>query len=194
MSIKIALVGAADKRAIVYPLLRLANILGHTELISDDHAYRRLLRDHSKIGDIGNVAVRIVEGTTDIESNTENRDPEVTVYAFTDIVPSDSTYVIRCNYTNDSMGDIQEAPETTLPSVAVKVELFGSKDKLSISLAESLEYIYSVEARKEIVQLKNRKLQRQLAFILKDPLGKTQKQITQLLARKDSWKQRRKKG
>ena len=55
-----SIAGKADKRPLTYPFLKILALAGHTLVITDDPAYRRLYRGYEKEGEICNIKITVI--------------------------------------------------------------------------------------------------------------------------------------
>jgi hypothetical protein len=139
------IVGLADKRPIIYPLLYVLNLTGHTLLVTDDGAYRRLLADNGKTGYIGNIHIYMNGRISDEILNRSKIDPcsyENVVYALLDSNSDESGFTI---YTKQDGSPFREEHplDTTIQTMDFKTVHIGfkaptEKGVLFISLNEAL--------------------------------------------------------
>jgi len=194
---KVVIAGAADKRGLVYPLLRALSINGHVCLITDDVAYKRLLPDHSNLGMIGNTEIAITTNTIDdayIDEICSNRPCDTVLIVTTSDVVDGATHVINCSYEDTSLRGLPtlnvRSKKTT--DVLISFNSIVAKDLNNVALLDCVEYIYTVESRKELIRMTNTKFNKNISHIASIALGMTSNQLLNLLNRKDNWNSGRK--
>lgn len=187
----VALVGAVDKRMIVYPIARALSIEGNVAVITDNGAYRRLFIECGNEGMLGRV--KIVVDLYDDRLLTKIDEVGIGFdYLLVDTcfeVPTSSDYVIFCRGVNRSMypdevlKEIEGKPHC---EVVISPEPPEEKGLLVVRVDELVcSYIYSVEESKQIKGVANKRYNKLLAKIFGQALGMKEEALFELLMRKD---------
>ena len=186
------ILGLADKRPILYPLLYILSMSGNTLFASDDGAYRRLLSDHGKKGYIGNVHVYI---NTDINGETMERDKinpgfyDHTVYALLDDLGGKDGLTIYTKQDGSPFREIHpldDAAQTQdFKTVHIGFKAPAEKGAFYIPLTESLmKECHNVENLCRLQPTKNPKVIAVLSSLLAPAFSKSEKEMRKLLAYK----------
>lgn len=186
------ILGAADKRPIVYPLLYVLNLMGDTLLATDDGAYRRLMPDCWSMGHIGNV---FVYTSAEINGEVMSRDG---------IAPGDYEHVVypllddngeRGELTIYTKQDVSHFRDTHPLDAAVQTPEFQTvhigftapkeKGALFIPMTDSvLKECHEVENRCHLNPVKNPKTLNVLSKVLAPAFGRDEKAMRKLLGYK----------
>ena len=154
----LCIVGATDKRAITYPLIKTLMHLGRTLIVSDDGVYRRFDETYQTNFDFGNSEFIIVPKVDAelIESiNQKEGQFEYVVYITTDEVPPKADKIIYCRgmdkgfASQDTMKLIEESEFTEVLITFDKVQ-----DKKALKIAPTIkqyQYLNRCEDRKEFL-------------------------------------------
>lgn len=190
---KLYILGIADKRPILYPLLHILDLLGGALLVTDDGAYRRLLTERGRMGGIGNIFVYSGADVSNKELRRNEIDPagfEHTVYALLDdtAVP-ESGFTIYARQDGSPFADphpLDDRDESqTFKVVHVGFEAPKEKGTSYIPINDALlKELHTVENLCQLKATKNQKLISVLAPLFAQCLGRDEKSVRKLLGYK----------
>lgn len=154
----LCIVGATDKRAITYPLIKTLMHLGRTLIVSDDGVYRRFDDTYQTNFDFGNseflITPKVDEAIMESVSQKEGQF-EYIVYITTDEVPPKADKVIYCRgidkgfASQDTLKLIEESE-----FIEVLVTFDKVQDKKALKIAPTIkqyQYLNRCEDRKEFL-------------------------------------------
>lgn len=197
---KICAFGPVDKRVLVYPLIKLLDLLGKTLVVTDDANFRKfgdsfeLEFTHSRI-DMFIMPVVTEEAMLEkgiVESNYDNA-----LYITTTEIVSECDSYIYCHGLNKSMcseeivDGIDEIPCTEVIITPFKIP--QSKEpstqktptlKLDVG-KETLNYVFYCEENKAFMPAKSIAVQNTLAKACEASLGLTAENIGKMMAREE---------
>lgn len=188
----IAIVGKADKRLIVYSLVRALSVQHSVCIITDDGAYRRLYIGDENTGTIGRVDISIEPTCKDkaiAQLEEFGTKYDYMIIDSSGVLPTECDYVIYCKGIDKSFGEeerLEIKEEVPHKEVVISYNTYDSKTTTFIVLNDTLQrYIYNMEETKQLKRIKDKNLNKILAKTLSEAVGKTPTELFNLLMSKD---------
>ena len=186
------ILGLADKRPIIYPLLYVLSMSGNTLFVSDDGAYRRLLPKHERLGHMGNVMVFTnadINGEVLKQENINTRDYDHIVYALLDDTEGKDGLTIYAKQDGSPFRQahpLDGAEQTQdFKTVHIGFKAPSEKGAFFIPITESLmKECHAVENLCRLSPPKNAKVINVLSSLLAPSFGKPEKVMRKLLTYK----------
>lgn len=154
----LCIVGATDKRAITYPLIKTLMHLGRTLIVSDDGVYRRFDDTYQTNFDFGNSEFIItpqVDSTLIDSINQRDAQFEYILYITTNEIPPNTDKVVYCRgidkglASEDTLKQIEESE-----FIEVLITFDKIQDKKALKIAPSIkqyQYLNRCEDHKEFL-------------------------------------------
>ena len=186
------ILGLADKRPVVYPLLYVLSLSGSVLFISDDGAYRRLLTEYTNKGNIGNVLVytnHTINGEVLKRDGVNPGDYDHVVYALMDgVFEKDGLNI----YTQQDASPFRQAHPLddteqieNFQTVRIGFEAPSEKGAFFIPISEPLlRELHKVENHCRLSPPKNAKAVAVLSALFAPAFGKTEKEMRKYLCYK----------
>jgi hypothetical protein len=186
------MLGLADKRPIIYPLLYVLSLSGNTLFVSDDGAYRRLLPNYGRMGHIGNVHVFTnteINGEVLKQEGINTRDYDHVVYALLDNIEGKNGLIVYAKQDGSPFKNthpLDGKPQTNdYKIVHIGFKAPTEKGAFYIPITESLlKECHVVENLCRLSPPKNTKVIDIMASLLAPGFSKTEKEMRKLLTYK----------
>lgn len=180
MSKLISIVGIADKRTVVYPLLYCINVLGSGALFTDETEYRRLI-DGKKNGEIGNISLE-----TELH---EDLDKYVQAYKYCD-------YIVEVNDSEEPLFEADSVIKVICDggaavaenTIRIGYEPSAKKEKAIILSQDIMQSIYKIESSRKLLRIKSSGLQKTLLPLFAEIFNRTEKNTLKLFNYKEGRK------
>lgn len=188
----ITVLGAVDKRIIVYPLARALSKEHNVVIIADDGAYRRLYAGHATHGTCGRIdIVTGIDISGDLIKSIEQfgSQYDYALVVSNDKVPAGCEYVVKCTGVDRTICPESESNEVLdIPSTDVILSHKVQKDKNKVSInigVEAVKYLFDVEEQRQLKLLPVPEINKAIANVFSKATGIEQKRLYKLLALKD---------
>lgn len=199
--IKIAITGKADKRILIYPLMRACSIAGRTSIVTDDAAYKRLYVGKDNYGEIEDIKINVLPVMTDdmikeTEEQAVINETEYLIFISDSYYPKDAGHILmlceqNCtflgNYIEDIIDEQNNITFGTLTLYPHKIKAFVPKDvhmhQITWKPEHSL-YLFQVEETRQLLPLKDKFISAILVDAFAAPLNIKAASFYDLLKRK----------
>lgn len=189
---QICLIGPIDKRAVAYPLIKVADIVGKLLVITDDANFRRFADNYEKEFNRANSDFLIVN---DIDEEIVNgkryktANYDFVVYITTNTLIQGSDKVVYCHGMSKTV-----LPEETLRvlediehlDVLISQGKVTDKDVISVGVDKTtMGYVWACEEAKSFVPLKDTTLGKVSSYLFSDYIGVSKEEFGKLLMREE---------
>ncbi|WFR59060.1 hypothetical protein QA584_08240 [Anaerocolumna sp. AGMB13025] len=200
--IKIAITGKADKRILAYPLMRACSISGHTSVVTDDAAYKRLYAGKENYGEIEDIKINVLFELTDetlkgIEEQAVIDETEYLIVISDSYYPKDADHILmlceqNCTFLGNYIEDIIDNQNNnvtfgTLTLFPHKIKAFVPKEVHMHQITwkpEHSMYLFQVEEMRQLQPLKDKFITALLVNAFAAPLNIKPASLNSLLKRK----------
>lgn len=165
----ISLLGATDKRPVIYTLMKLFQTLGDTMLVTNDRHLKRLIDEEGNPGHFQNILIYVTDSSPDevfAELGYDHNSFEFIIYDCTEIVPDYTDMLIYVG----SSGKISEDEETLLSMFPeYKTINLGFGEKCIPYTVDMFKHVELTEGLKHLGPC-NPQIAQRLATFLTEPL------------------------
>ncbi len=190
---KICIVGPIDKRVVVYPLIKVADLVGKLLVVTDDANFRRFGDDFEKEFNRGNSDFLILNDIDDDEI-LENKGFRVANYDFiiyitTKSLIKDCDKYVYCHGMSKTV-----LPEKTLfeldkvehTEVYITQSVLKEKGIIKVGVDKvTMGYVWGCEESRSFVPLKDSNMAKISSFLFADYIGVSQDEYKKLLLREE---------
>lgn len=185
---RVTIVGAVDKRLIVYPLMHVLGLTGKTILVTDDGNLRRFGDTYEKEFSKGINDVRVVQEVS--ERVEEKGEYDFEVYVTTNEIVDESDLVVYCHGLHKTFAtepviekfeELESKQEVLVTASRVK-EVEKGVTRLEIS-KDTIGYVCDCEEHKDFIACNNSVLAKVGAYLFGDFTGLGQEGYIKVLKR-----------
>lgn len=191
MAKTLALLGATDKRAISYPLIKVLMHLGRTLIVTDDGLYRRFDEDYNTNFDFENSEFLIIPKLEDEHKeliNQKSKSFEYVLYITTNEIPDNASKIVYCRGIDKGLASIstlRQIEDSEFIEVLVTFDKVADKKALKIVPSiKQYKYFSQCEDRKEFLDSADSAFVTLLTTFFEEQLDLPKSTIKSILARK----------
>lgn len=189
---KICLIGPVDKRAMVYPLIKLLDLTGKTLVVSDDGNFRKFDDEFEPVFTKGRVDFKIIPIVNDEEIRIINTvGYDYVVYVVSNLLVPDCDKYVYCHSLNKGIctPDVIETLEDKVEDykdVLITPSVVKDKNVLKLGVdKDTIGYVWGCEEANAFLPCKSIKITKLIAYLFSDVLEIPQDSIVKTLGRGD---------